>query len=201
MSALHDWHRHEFQKRHTVTVVWPARSTMFGGNYPEERREVTHCSARTVIAQRILNALTPAERAKVQAAFDASDAAKDLTITRQKRELNGAGDLVGVVDEAGEPVMEEVEGDRAEMAQLWFLHRLHTDDHRDMVAPTELALNVVMDHHATPAKVRAHRARHLHPKRLAEASKAVAVPENPPERVVLTPDMVRTGPKVTGGVS
>lgn len=133
MSALHAWHREVFTKRTPTTLVFPAYSTMFGGNFPEVRSEVTLNTARTVVCQRVVNEFSPEEWKQAQAAFDASDEGKAL-------ESKDAGV-------------------RREHCELWVLHRLHEADHPELVSATELALQKVLAHHAHPEKIRAHKAR------------------------------------------
>lgn len=133
MSALHDWHRQVFTKRTPTTLVFPAYSTIFGGNFPEVRNEVTLNTARTVVCQRVVNALTPAEWKHAQAAFDASPAGRALT--------------------------DKDPGVRHEHCELWLLHSLHESDHPDLVPVTELALQVVLAEHTKSHKLAAHKAR------------------------------------------
>lgn len=133
MSALHAWHREVFTKRTPTTLVFPAYSTIFGGNFPEVRNDVTLSTARTVVCQRVVNQLSPAEWAHAQAAFDASDEGKALPDTDA--------------------------GVRHEHCELWLLHRLHETEHPELVPVTELALQQVLAHHAHPERVRAHKAR------------------------------------------
>lgn len=133
MSRLHDWHREVFTKRTPTTLVFPAYSTIFGGNFPETRSDVTLNSARTVVCQRVVNEFTPAEWAHAQAAFDASD--EGLALKSEEADV------------------------RREHCELWVLHLLHETEHPDLVPVTELALQQVLAHHAHPDKVKAHRAR------------------------------------------
>lgn len=130
MSALHQWHRETFTKRTDVTLVWPARSTMFGGTFPEVRKDVKLGTARAVICQRTVNALSPEEWKHAQAAFDDSDEGKALE--------------------------DKDAGTRREHCELWLLKRLHEADHPEMVAPTELALFSVLEHHAQRSKMDLH---------------------------------------------
>ena len=133
-----DWHRETFTKRAEATIVWPAYSTPHGGNFPEVTRQVTLNSARAVIVQRVLNGLTPAEWQAAATAFDASPEGvaletKDAPTRREHLELWLARTLFegGVKDDAG----------------------------NDLLVPaSELALQKVLDHHAHPTKVAAHRA-------------------------------------------
>lgn len=135
MSRLHDWHREIFTKRTPTTLVFPAYSTTFGGNFPEVRHDVTLNTARTVVCQRVVNGLSPAEWKHAQAAFDASDEGHEL--------------------EDKDP------GVRHEHCELWLLHQLHEADHPELVPVTELALQKVLDHHAKPEKIGLHKARVL----------------------------------------
>lgn len=133
MSRLHDWHRDVFTKRTATTLVFPAYSTTFGGNFPEVRNEVTLASARSVICQRVLNEMSPDEWKHAQKAFDASD--------------------VGFALEDKDPSV------RREHCEIWLLHSLHEADHPELVPGSELALQQVLAHHAHAARVTLHKAR------------------------------------------
>jgi hypothetical protein len=77
--------------------------------------------------------MSPAEWKHAQEAFDATDEGKAL--------------------EDQDP------GVRHEHCELWLLRSLYEADHADMVPSTEMALNVVLDHHAHPKALHGHRTR------------------------------------------
>lgn len=151
MSALHKWYREVFAKRTPTTLVFPAYSTIHGGNFPEVRNEVTLSSARSVICQRVVNGFSPEEWKAAQAAFDASEEGESLDVD-------------------ADPHV------RREHCELWLLHLLHETEHPELVPGSELALQKVLAHHAHPSKIGAHRARliaHIaegHPLEHVEAS-------------------------------
>lgn len=134
-SKLHDWHRDVFTKRTPTTLVFPEYSTMFGGNFPEVRSDVTLASARSVICQRALNELSPDEWKHAQEAFDASPVGQALK-----------DDDVSV---------------RREHCELWLLHQLHESEHPELVHGNELALQKVLAHHAHGDRIDLHKERLL----------------------------------------
>jgi hypothetical protein len=133
MSALHDWHRETFTKRTPTTLVFPAYSTTFGGNFDEVRNEVTLASARSVVVRRAVNALTPEEWKQAQTAFEASKHGRALA-TKDPSE-------------------------RREHCELWLLQVMHESNHPELPPVSELALQKVLAHHAHPDKVHAHKSR------------------------------------------
>lgn len=135
MTSLHDWHREVFCKRTPTTLVFPAYSTIHGGNFPETRSEVTLASARSVVVQRVVNSLTPEEWTLAQEIFDASSEGLAL----KTRDV----------------------ADRREHCELWLLHLLHEADHPELVVGSELALQKVLAHHAHEDKIEAHKDRLL----------------------------------------
>lgn len=135
MSALHDWHRSTFTKSHDTVLEFPPMQTQFGGTLPAQTRNVRLKSARAVVCQRAVNAMTPEQWADAQDAFDASDEGHALAST--------------------DPSV------RREHCELWLLKSLFEAEHADLVAPTELALNSLLEVHATTGKVHAHRDRLL----------------------------------------
>lgn len=169
-QTLHDWHRTTFTKRTEVELVAPARTTDTGQTIPERRTMATLNLARTVIAQRIYNALPPAEKAEVQAAFDASDAGKALD--------------------------SKDAGERAEHAELWALKALFEAKHETMPAVGELALQQVVQVHAHPSRLVAHRGRFLAAMRTAKASVTPVVGAPAAPAVVPAP-----APAESGGAS
>lgn len=135
-SALHDWHDSvfHFSQRREETLVFPAYSTTFGGNFDEVRSDVTlPKDARSVVVRRAVNALTPDEWKDAQAAFDASDEGKALASV--------------------DP------GERREHCEIWLLRELYESDHPELPVHGEIALQKVLEHHAHPDKVAAHKTR------------------------------------------
>lgn len=132
-QSLHHWHRTVFTKRHEVTLQIPEHKGTFGAVIPAQTRDVTLHNARTVVCSRTVNGMSPAEWKTAQDAFDASDEGKALD-----------------TDDAGV---------RHEHCELWLLRVLYESDHPDMVPSTEMALNVVLDHHAHSKALHAHRTR------------------------------------------
>lgn len=130
-QTLHEWHRETFAIGTPVTLQFPERSTTFGGTFPAETRDVTLRTARAAVCQRVINGLSPAEWTASQQAFDASDDGQALD-----------------TDDAS---------DRRAHCELWLLHKLYTSDHPGLPAGTELALYMLVEEHANPAKIKAHR--------------------------------------------
>jgi hypothetical protein len=126
-----DWHRETFTRRTAATVVWPGYVTPFGHPVAEVVHEVTLNSARAVVAQRIVNSLSPSEWELVMRAFDSSHEGVDLD--------------------------SKVDHVRREHAELWLLRAIYEGEHEDMVTEGELALQKVLDHHAQPAKIAKHK--------------------------------------------
>lgn len=133
MSALHDWHRDVFAKRHDVTISFPSRPTQFGGPTEAVSNDTTMGSARACICQRVVNGLSPAEWTAAQDAFDSSDEGQALT--------------------------DKDPSVRREHCELWLLKSLYEADHPELVPASELARLTVLEHHAQPKFVAAHKAR------------------------------------------
>lgn len=135
MTSDLDWHASTFTKRTAVSVVWPAYSTQLGGSFPEQVHNVTLNNARAVVVQRIVNGMSPADWEAAEKAFDTSHE--------------------GVDDHA-----KDAPTKRAHL-EMWLLRKFYESDAEGLVPDTELALQKVLDHHAHPAKVAAHRAQLL----------------------------------------
>jgi hypothetical protein len=163
MSRLHNWHRDVFTKRVPTTLVFPEYSTTFGGNFPEVRNDVTLNTARTVVCQRAVNAMSPEDWKHAQEAFDASADGKAL------------------VDK--DPSV------RREHCELWLLHQLHESDHPELVPVSELALQKVLAHHAQPHLVAKHHARLAHFARHGKGKTLTHHERAVPEAAVTQPEV------------
>ena len=153
-QSLHDWHRNVFTRRHDVTLKGGPYKTTFAGTTDIHDRDVRLGTARTVIVSRAVDGLSPDEWQHAQAAFDASPAGVALT--------------------------DKDPGVRREHCDLWLRHTLYETEHPDLVPASEMALNVVLDHHATPAKIVAHRARIVaHVKSMPAAPPPAPAPSAP----------------------
>ena len=140
MSALHAWHRETFAKTTEVTLQPKHYAGRFGGIFPQDAsgaplgpttRPIK--SARAVVCQRVVNGMSPAEWKAAQEAFDASTEGLELH--------------------------DEDAGVRRDHCEVWLLRCLFDEEHEHMPAATEPALLELLDLHATPARLDAHRAR------------------------------------------
>ena len=133
MSELHDWHRAEFTKRMPVTVLVKGYQPHFGAEVPDQDLDLVLGTVRSVVVARTVHGLSPDDWKHAQDAFEASDEGKALA--------------------DADP------GVRREHCELWLLKRLYEAEHPDLVPASESATFALVDHHAHPKKVAAHRAR------------------------------------------
>jgi hypothetical protein len=152
--SLHEWHK-KASARTPIVLVTKERNVnglrfpevvsggerLPNGQISEPDGSIHRGTARMCIAQRTRNLMTPAELEAALKLFDASPEGLELKAS-------------------GAP-----ESTRREHGDLWILRELA--EHESMPPETELALEVVLAHHAHPKKLAEHKARLFAPKAVA----------------------------------
>lgn len=172
--SLHAWHKRA-TARTPIVLVAPSR-TVNGLTFPEvvsggERLpngglsepdgSIHRGTLRSAVAQRARNAMTLDELAVLRKRWDASPEAKALAEEHAKRPVvsvfSTGNDGKVHTSEVPFASHDVAEHERVEHFELWVLRELH--DHESMPAESELALEKLLQHHAHPHKIAAHKQR------------------------------------------